>query len=139
LAQKQISQADYDDENKEPTHSCFGAVAKPLEDHPLRHNAGALRNRHIKLPQEPNTFAACFAKQFATVCADRPEAMSMIDPGDLRGGGEQDLELKSPGRAFNRKEARLKFAKPIGVKVDVLSFILQDERARFFQNGISRA
>ena len=62
----------------------------------------------------------------------------MIDPGNVCSGGEQDLKLESPARAFNRKEARLEFAEPIGVKVDVLRFILKDERARFFQNGISR-
>ena len=48
----------------------------------------------------------------------------MIDPGDLRGDGKKDLKLQVPSCAFNRKQARLKFAEPIGVKLDVLCFIL---------------
>ena len=48
----------------------------------------------------------------------------MIDPGDLCGGGKQNLKLQSPSSALDRKKSGLKIAEPVGVKINVPRFVL---------------
>jgi hypothetical protein len=61
----------------------------------------------------------------------------MVHPSHLHGGGEQDLELRAPNKAFQWQEIGLKVTEPIGVKINVLRFVFQDKRANFFQNPIA--
>src|SRR5438105_1695844 len=63
----------------------------------------------------------------------------MIDPRDIRRRGEEHLKLRVPDRALQRQQTRLKCAEPIGVKIDMLGFVLQDQRASFVEHRIARA
>ena len=62
----------------------------------------------------------------------------MIDPRYLHGRGEEHLELRLPHRALHRQESRLKIAQPIGMKTNMLGFVLENERASLFQHRIAR-
>jgi hypothetical protein len=121
----------------------FGAVAKPLgirstSGSPLSCGPDILRNAVIELLQKSDAFTACFAKKFAAVCADGTEAMPMINPCDLRGCFEQNLKLQIPSCALNRKQSRLKIAQPVGVKINMLRFVFQNECANFLEHAIVR-
>src|ERR1700682_1243037 len=92
-----------------------------------------------KLFEKADAFTARFKKELAAICARRGQTLPMIDPCDVSGGGEECLELRVPNRPFQRQESSLKIAEPIGVKIDMLCFILEKERARLFQNRIARS
>src|SRR5438132_489818 len=62
----------------------------------------------------------------------------MVHPRHVRSRGKQDLKLCTPAGTFQGQESRLKMAEPIGMKINVLCFVFQDERARFFQHWIAR-
>ena len=92
----------------------------------------------VELPQESNAFPARFTKKFDPIRSARREADPMIDPGHVGCGAKERLELRIPKRALERQKPGLKIAEPIGVKIDVASFILQNERAGFLQHRITR-
>src|SRR5437588_1785183 len=63
----------------------------------------------------------------------------MINPCHLSGRSEERLELRIPNRALQWQKARLKIAKPIGMKIHVARFILQNKSAGIVQNWIARS
>ncbi len=62
----------------------------------------------------------------------------MVDPGDVGRRRKEQLELPVPNRAFHGQQPRLKVAEPIGVKINMLRFVTQKERARFLQDRVAR-